>query len=200
MLSVAVIPLAPFLYREHAAVLVLLRPTKEVFLFAGFLVRRGDLWLPPVVLSALPILLGGVWVFFALGRAYREDLEEAELPGLAGRLLPRSRLDHLQETIDDRGMWVVFLGRLAAFPSSLVAAAAGSSGVSWREFLRADAAGGLLSLAVALTLGYGLGEAYESGGPWLTALGVAVLLALAVLLGRALTSRRRPRRQSADSE
>ena len=50
-------------------------------------------------------------------------------------------------------MRVVFLGRLAAFPSTLMAAAAGSSGVSWRAFVIADTAGALVSLGWLLGLG-----------------------------------------------
>ena len=187
-LAAGAVLLAPWLYREHTAVLVLLRPTKEVFLFAGFQGREGDVFLPVVVLAALPLLLGGVWLFFWLGRAYAEDLEDADLPGIAGRLLPKARLDQLREVLDERGMRVVFLGRLAMFPSSLMAAAAGSAGVEWREFVIADTAGALTSLALALGLGYALGETYEEAGPWLTAVGVVALVALAVVVGRALVS------------
>jgi membrane protein DedA with SNARE-associated domain len=180
--------LVPWLYREHAAGLVLLRPTKEVFLFEGFLVRKGDVALPVVVLAALPLLLAGVWVFFGLGRAYASELSEAELPGLAGRVMPKERIEQLQDVLERKGMRVVFVGRLAAFPSSLMAAAAGSSGVSWRAFVVADTAGALASLGMALGLGYALGEAYEDAGPWLTAVGVAALVVLAVVVGRALMS------------
>lgn len=179
---------APWLYREHAAVLVLLRPTKDVFLFAGFLSREGDVSLPVVVVAALPFLLGGVWLFFALGRAFADDLEDADLPGLAGRLLPKRRLDHLRQVLDDRGMRVVFLGRLAAFPSSLMAATAGAAGVAWKDFLIADTAGALVSLAVVVGIGYGLGEAYDEGGAWVTGGGVVVLVVLAIVVGRALSS------------
>jgi membrane protein DedA with SNARE-associated domain len=180
--------LVPWLYREHAAGLVLLRPTKEVFLFEGFLVRQGDVALPVVVLAALPLLLAGVWIFFGLGRAFQDDLADAELPGVAGRVLPKDRIDDLRDLLERKGMWVVFLGRLAAFPSSLMAAAAASSGVSWRAFVVADTAGALLSLAIAVEAGRVLGRAYEDAGPWLTALGVAVLVVLAGFAGRALTS------------
>jgi membrane protein DedA with SNARE-associated domain len=179
---------APWLYREHAAVLVLLRPTKEVFLFAGFQLREGDVSLPVVIVAALPLLLAGVWLFFALGRAYAEDLEDAELRGLAGRILPKRRLDHLRRVLDDRGMRVVFLGRLAAFPSSLMAATAGAAGVPWKDFLIADTAGALVSLGVVLGVGYGLGEAYDEGGAWVTGGGVVALVALAIVVGRALSS------------
>jgi membrane protein DedA with SNARE-associated domain len=178
--------LAPWLYREHAAVLVLMRPTKEVFLFAGFMVRRGDVGLPLVLVAALPILLGGVWIFFGLGRAYEADLEESELPGVAGRVLPKDRIDQLRDVLERKGTRVVFLGRLAAFPSSLMAAAAGSSGVSWRRFIVADTAGAVASLALAVGLGHALEGAYEDAGPWLTALGVAVAVVLAVLVGRSV--------------
>jgi membrane protein DedA with SNARE-associated domain len=180
--------LAPWLYEEHAAVLGLLRPTKEVFLFEGFLTSLGDLAVPVAVLAALPLLLGGVWIFFGLGRAYEDDLADAQLPGVAGRVLPKDRIDNMRDLLERKGMWVVFLGRLAAFPSSLMAAAAGSSGVSWRAFVVADTAGALLSMAIAIEAGRVLGRAYEDAGPWLTAFGVVVLVALAVWAGRVLTS------------
>lgn len=192
----AAVLVAPWLYREHAAVLVFLRPTKEVFLYAGFLMRQGDASPPVVVAAALPLLLGGVWLFFGLGRMYAREIAKGDLPGLAGRVLPKRRLDKLREVLDDRGMRVVFLGRLAAFPSSLTAAAAGSAGVSWKEFLLADTAGALVSLAALLAIGYGLGETYEEAGVWVTVAGVVVLAVLAVVVGRALSSGRSPRRSS----
>ena len=188
VLALIAIPLAPALYRDHVAVLVLLRPTKEVFLFAGFQLSEGHTSLLAVVACALPLLLGGVWVFFGLGRAYAESLREAQLPGLVGRLLPKRRLDAMCEVLDERGPGVVFLGRLAAFPSTLMAAAAGTSGLEWRRFLVADAAGALVSLAVLLSLGLALQETYESAGTWVTAAGVVVLATMVVLLGRSLTS------------
>ena len=77
--------------------LVFLRPTKEVFLFAGFAVREGNAWLPVIVLAALPLLLGGVWIFYGLGRVYADELSDAELPGIAGRLLPKKRIDQMQD-------------------------------------------------------------------------------------------------------
>ncbi len=164
--------------------LVLLRPTKEVLLFAGFAAHRGDVSLATVVLAALPILLGGVWLFYAIGRAHGT---ERELPGLLGRLLPRARLQPLRKAVERNGDKVLFLGRLAAMPSSLLAAAAGASGVEVRRFLIVDAAGALASLALMLGLGWLLDDAYESAGPWLTGLGVAAVAAVGVIIGRALS-------------
>jgi membrane protein DedA with SNARE-associated domain len=186
-LAIIAIPLAPALYRDHVALLVFLRPTKEVFLFAGFSVRNGDAWLPVIVLVALPVLLVGVWIFYGLGRLYGDDLAEADLPGIAGRLLPKKRIDQMRDVLEERGPRVVFLGRLAAFPSALMAAAAGASNVAWREFVVADTAGALLSMSLLLGAGYALGEAYDDAGPWVTVVGAAVLAALLLWLGRSLT-------------
>ena len=186
VLGIVAIPLAPFLFREHAAVLVLLRPTKEVLLLAGFLVRRGDASFPVVIAAALPILLGGVWVMFALGRAYADSLDAKDLPRLVRRVLPPKRIEDMKESIGERGMIVVFLGRLAAFPSTVVAAAAGASGVSTRDFLIADTAGALLSLGLLVSSGYLLGEAYDEAGPWVTLAGAVVLAVVVVVLGRTL--------------
>ena len=183
-LALVAIPLAPFLYREHPAVLVLLRPTKEVLLFAGYAAHRGDVSLATVVLAALPILLGGVWLFYALGREHGTD---RDLPGLLGRLLPRTRVQTLRKAVERNGEKVLFLGRLAAMPSSLLAAAAGASKVGLRRFLLVDTAGALTSLALMLGLGWVLDDAYESAGPWLTALGVAAIATVGVIIGRAIS-------------
>ena len=187
VLEVAAIPLAPALYRDHVALLTLLRPTKEVFLFGGFQVREGHAWLPTLLLAAIPLLLGGVWLFYALGRAYCEELADADLPGVAGRILPKARIDQMREVLEEKGPRVVFFGRLAAFPSTLMAAAAGASEVPFRQFAIADASGAIVSMCALYGIGYGLGEAYDEAGPWITGAGVVVLAVLLVVLGRALT-------------
>lgn len=187
VLSLVAIPLAPFLYREHPAVLVLLRPTKETLLFAGYSVHNHRASLAVVVAAALPILLLGVWQFYALGREYKSQLARKELPGIAGRVLPRDRVRKLQGAIDKRGRSVIFLGRLAAMPSSLIAAAAGASGFDRRTFLLVDTAGALTSLSLMLGVGWLLEDAYETAGPWLTGLGLAALVAAAVVIGRTLS-------------
>lgn len=186
-LGLLAIPLAPVLYEaDRVPLLVLLRPSKEVLLLAGFAVRRGDASIVAVVAAAVPLLLGGVWLLFATGRAYASRVEDLERSALARRVLPRKKLEAMVDAVCDRGMTIVFLGRLAAFPSTLVGAAAGAAEVPTRRFLLADAAGAALSMAVLLGAGYLLGETYEEAGPWLTAAGVAVLAAVALWLGRTL--------------
>jgi membrane protein DedA with SNARE-associated domain len=190
VLSIVAVFLAPWLYRDHVAGLVALRPTKEVLLFAGYQVRNGNVFWPVVAIATIPVLIVSVWVFYALGKSYRDDLDDADLPGIAGRMLPRDRVTSLRETVTDQGWSFVFLGRLAVMPSTLVAAAAGTSDMSTRTFLLADTAGAVVSAAMLITAGVLLGKTYESAGPWFTVLGAGVMIGLLVLLGRRLRARR----------
>ena len=183
VLAVIAIPLAPILYRDHFVALVFLRPTKEVLLAAGFLTREGEVGALPVLAAAVPLALFGVWLFYALGRAYRDEIIKADLPGIAGRVLSPKRINELRNGLCERGWWVVVVGRLAVFPSSLMAAAAGTSDMPARRFLIADGIGATLSVAAAFGAGFLLGEAYEEAGPWLTGIGVAALVAVVAAAG-----------------
>jgi membrane protein DedA with SNARE-associated domain len=187
---VVAIPLAPVLYHEdeRIALLVLLRPAKEVLLLAGYVARDdGVEVLVLSVFASIPLLVLTVWLFFALGRAYRREIADAELPGVAGRVLPSQRIADLQDGLRERGRSFVVLGRMAMLPSTLVAAAAGSAGMRTAEFLVADAVGAAASLVVVLGAGWLLGEAYETAGPWLSVLGALALFGAMLLVGRQLT-------------
>jgi membrane protein DedA with SNARE-associated domain len=186
IVAIAAIPLAPFLYNDHFLVLVLMRPTKEVFLAGGFLARQGEVALWSLVLAAIPLSIFGVWLFFFLGRAYQRQIESDSLSGIAGRTLTPARVKRFEKALDRKGSKLIFLGRLAVLSSSAVAAAAGAAGMEKQRFLFIDLAGGLLSIAYTVTAGYLLGEAYERAGPWLTGLGVVALALFAFILGRAL--------------
>ena len=184
--AIVAIPLAPFLYRDHFLLLVLMRPTKEVFLAGGFLARQGEVPIWALVLAAIPLSIFGVWLFFFLGRDYRREIESDSLSGMAGRILTPQRVKRFQDALDRKGLRLIFLGRLAVMSSAAVAAAAGTAGMQSRRFLLVDLAGGLVSIAYTVAAGYVLGAAYERAGPWLTALGAVALVAFAYILGRAL--------------
>jgi membrane-associated protein len=185
VLGIVAIPLAPVLFADHFVVLVLLRPTKEVLLASGFLLREGDISLVEVVAAAVPLAIFGVWLFYFLGRAYAEEIQAGEgLPRWAEKLLPPERIRKMCSVVERKGRGVVLLGRLAAFPSTLLGASAGVSGMEARSFLVADAVGGVLSITEVMVAGYVLGAAYKRAGPWLTVVGVVVLLGLLVGVGR----------------
>lgn len=184
IVSAVAIPLAPILIKSHPLVLVALRPTKEVLLIAGFFIRRGSLSAHGVVLAALPLLVGGVWLFFALGRVVG-PLDKID-NRIVKKLLPSDKVKDLQKILKRKGERLVFIGRLAAFPSSLLAAAAGSGKTKWRKFAIADGLGALASIVEIVGLGYLLGFAYKKAGPIVTVIGLVALVAGAVWLGRAL--------------
>lgn len=186
VLALLALPLAPVLWDDHFVLLVLLRPTKEVLLAGGFQLRRGEVNPLGLLVATVPLMLLGVWQFFALGRGYAKEIREGDLPGLGGRVLPVKRIGEICKVLSRKGSHLVLLGRLAAFPSALVAAAAGASRMSARDFLVADGIGGLLSVVEVVGAGVLLGEAYRQAGPWLTAAGVAVLLGMLWLFGRYL--------------
>jgi len=183
VLAIIAIPLAPALYRKHFVVLVLLRPTKEVLLAGGFLVRQHKVSLPMLMLASIPLLLLGVWHFYAIGRVYGDRITGDKMPKLARKLLPAKRIKAMCRVLEKRGTPVVLMGRLAAFPSTVIATAAGASDLETRRFLGADGVGGLLSFVEVVGAGYALGQAYEEAGPWLTWGGVAMLAVVAVLFG-----------------
>ena len=168
-------------------VLVLLRPSKEVLLAAGFLIRDGRVQLFPVLLAAIPLAILGVWHFYVLGQAWAKEINGDNLPGVARRMLPPKRITALTTVLDKKGVPVVLFGRLAAFPSTLIAAAAGASRMEPRRFLPADGLGGLLSVAEVLIAGYVFGAAYKSAGKGVTVVGIVVFIALLVAFGRWLS-------------
>lgn len=181
---------AKFLYNDHFLWLVLMRPTKEVFLFGGFLARRQQepSLLLQVVLAGLPLSVAGVWLFYYLGRHYSREIKAGELPGLAGKLLRAKKVRRLHEVLNGKGSKLVFLSRLAAFPSTATAAAAGSSNMRSSKFLPADALGALVSIAQVMTIGYVLGDLFDPDDPvisWsITSVAIAATFALLYLLGR----------------
>lgn len=186
VLALIAIPLAPLLYEDHFVLLTLLRPTKEVLLAGGFLLREGEVSPFALLVAAAPLMILGVWQFFALGRGYAAEIKRGDVPGVGGRLLPRSRIEAMRKLLGRKGTKVVFIGRLAAFPSTLVAAAAGASKMHTRKFLVADGLGGLVSIVEVVGAGMLLGSAYKEAGPWLTGVGVLALFAMLWLVGRYL--------------
>jgi membrane protein DedA with SNARE-associated domain len=185
-LGIIAIPLAPVLYEDHFVWLMLLRPTKEVFLAGGFFARQGDESFVLLYLAAIPISIFGAWLFYLLSRSYTKEIESGEVPGFAGKILKPERVKKFEKILDKRGPKLIFLGRLAVLSSAAVAAAAGAARMEPKQFYPWDLAGGLLAIAYTMAVGYFLGEAYEKAGPWITGLGFVAFIGFGYLIGRAL--------------
>lgn len=186
VLGLIAIPLAPFLYQKHFLVLVLLRPTKEVFLAGGFLARQDNVDLVQILIAAIPLSILGVWNFYLLGKAYAKEIQNDDLPGIAERVITPKRVKSFDKALDRKGPRLVLLGRMAVMSSAMVAAAAGATKMPGKDFYPADALGGFVSFAIATGAGFLLGHAYKAAGPWLTAVGALAVIGFAFILGRQL--------------
>jgi membrane protein DedA with SNARE-associated domain len=185
VVSVLAIPLAPVLYDDHFVLLVLLRPTKDMLLVGGFLVRDGSVGIVPLLLAAVPLAVLGVWHFYAIGLAYADELRSGDgLPKWAQTVVSPKRVKAMEKLVDHNLRLAVIVGRVSVFPSTILGAAAGVSRVPPREFLPLDAIGAGLSVLEVLIAGYAFGGAYESGGRLVTVIGVLLLIGGLVALGR----------------
>ena len=173
------LPLFPLLYREHFLILVFLRPTQGIILAGAFLARLGHVWLPTVLLAAIPLQVLTIWLYFALGRTWSKDIDrDDELPLLASRVLNRDQVRRLRDGLRKKGARLAFLARFAIFPTGLLSAALGASDLEPRRYLMADGAGLVAATGVSVGAGYVLGIAQDTAGPWLVAVGAAGLVVL----------------------
>lgn len=182
-IPLAAIPTIPWLLRGNISLLILLRPQKEFLLVGGGQARYlGEPELLTVFLAFLPLGLLAVPAFFIVGRAYGVRLREGDGPRWLQRAIDPRHLEIGQRVLARRGPVIAILGRFAALPPTVLAAAAGVSDVSWRAYLAADAVGAVLATSATLAVGYQLGRAYQDGGFWLTVVGVTLFGVAIVLL------------------
>ncbi|MFP4311475.1 MAG: DedA family protein [Nitriliruptoraceae bacterium] len=178
-IPLAAVPAIPFLLRDHITWLVLVRPQKEFLLVGGGQTRYlGEPGVLPLLLAYLPLGVLAVSAFFVVGRAYRTALRDQTGPAWLHRSVPPQQLELAQRVLARRGPAIAVIGRIAAMPPTVLAAAAGTSAVSPRRYLVADAVGSVLGFALAVGVGLALGRAYEEGGVWLTAIGVVLFTAM----------------------
>jgi len=183
-IPLAVIPAIPFLIsRGELALLVLLRPQKEfLILAAAQLARTGAPSVALLLAAYVPLMIVAVWAFFIVGRVFRPALDAGEAPRWLTRILPPQQLDVGRRVIARRGPLIAIMGRMAALPPTIMAAAAGASDVNGRRYLAADLVGALGSFALMVGAGLALGDAYDEYGIWVTVAGVIILIALIALI------------------
>lgn len=183
VVPLAAIPFFPWLLINNITLLVLLRPGKEFLLVGGGQNRYlGEPELATLFLAFLPLGLLAVPAFFVVGRAYGARLRDGTAPDWLTQAIRPHHVELGQRVLARKGPAIAILGRFAALPPTVLAAAAGVSDVSWRAYLAADAVGAVLATAVTIGVGYSLGRAYQDGGLWLTVAGVALFGLLILLL------------------
>jgi membrane protein DedA with SNARE-associated domain len=104
----------------------------------------------------------------------------------------RKRLEHAQAGIRDHGRLVVVVGRFLPVGRTLTTFTAGTLEMPWRRFAIADAIAACAWALYATMLGYAGGSSFEHSlwKPLVFALGIAVLLGLAIEVYRRVQKRR----------
>jgi membrane-associated protein len=141
-------------------VLLPLLPSETSVILAGVLASTGDLVLIAVVLcAALGAVIGdnaAYWIGHATTRGSSPWL-------LRGRR--KRQLAWAERQLDERGGYLIVVGRFIPAGRTLVTLACGVIRFDWRRFIRWDLLAGLLWAIYAAGLGYLGGRAFEQQ-PW----------------------------------
>jgi membrane-associated protein len=136
--------------------------------------RFLTLWAVVTVCAAL-----GDSVGYALGRRFGPRLRETKLIRKYGL----DAWDKAASVLERRGAWAVFFARFLPVLRTLTPAAAGASGLPFRKFLPATAAGAFLWSLVHISIGAALGEAAKQvEGALSTGFLVVAVVVIGVLL------------------
>ncbi len=158
--------------------LLLIRPSKDIQLWGGGLYRTtGEVNLLLLFLAWAPLMIIMNWAFFFIGRAYGPAIARGEGPRWIQRSVTPKNFALARTLLARKGPTIAILGRIAALPPTVLAAAAGTSDVNVWRYQLADTFGAVISFAVTVGIGALLGNAYERGGVWLAVAGVVLFFA-----------------------
>jgi membrane protein DedA with SNARE-associated domain len=164
-------------------------PSESTVIAAGVLAASGDLELLPTIASASAGAVVGDNISYHGGRFFGERLLDRVFRGKRRRHLERA-----ERALDNRGGYLIVVGRFIPGGRTAVTFAAGSLEWPWRRFIGFACLAGVLWGGYAALLGYFGGSAFEDEPlkGFLLAFGVALAVTATVELVR-----RRRRRQPA---
>jgi membrane protein DedA with SNARE-associated domain len=149
-------------------------PEELPLLTAGFLVYRGITQYPiTLAISFVGVMAGDNSLFF-LGRRFGTGL--LRYLGLA-RPRTRRRIERLETFMDRHGHMAIFYARFLTGVRALIYLTAGSAGVTLRRFIVYDTLGAIISVPLAVSLGYFFGDQIDLATRYLGGLDRLVLLA-----------------------
>jgi membrane-associated protein len=161
-------------------------PSETSVILGGVLAASGDLVLWLVILCAGAGAVLGDNTAFVIGRTAGHRIVERFFKGER-----RKRIDWAEEQVQERGGYLILIGRFLPGGRTAVTLACGLLEMPWHRFIRFDVLAGFLWAAYAALLGYFGGKAFEEA-PWkgfLLAFGVALAITGAVELYRWLKRR-----------
>jgi len=135
-------------------------PSEATVIAAGVLAGSGDLSIGLVILAAAVGAICGDNVSYWIGRIFGERI--------AGRLFAgdrRKHLDRAHRLLEERGGYLIIIGRFIPGGRTAATFAAGSLDWPWRRFIFFDVIAGVIWASYAALLGYFGGKTFESA-PW----------------------------------
>jgi membrane protein DedA with SNARE-associated domain len=151
-------------------------PSETSVILAGVLAATGDLMLFAVILAAGAGAVLGDNVSYWLGRYAGPWIVRRFFRGER-----RKRVDWAERQVQERGGYLILVGRFIPGGRTVVTLACGLLEMRWHRFIAFDLAAGLLWASYAALLGYFGGKAFEEQ-PWKGFL-VAFAVALAITGG-----------------
>jgi membrane protein DedA with SNARE-associated domain len=135
-------------------------PSETSVILAGVLASTGDLVLFAVILVAAAGAILGDNTAYVIGRTVGHRLVNRFFSGER-----RKRIDWAEQQIEERGGYLILVGRFIPGGRTAVTLACGLLEMRWRRFICFDVAAGLLWASYAALLGYFGGKAFEEQ-PW----------------------------------
>ena len=135
-------------------------PSETSVILAGVIASTGDLMLFAVILVAAGGAILGDNTAYVIGRTVGHRLVNRFFSGER-----RKRIDWAEQQIEERGGYLILVGRFIPGGRTAVTLACGLLEMRWRRFISFDVAAGLLWASYAALLGYFGGKAFEEQ-PW----------------------------------
>ena len=170
-------------------------PEETILALGGYMAQRGALRLDIVMTIGIVSAVTGDGIGYWLGRRYgRRAIERY---GRRVHITP-ARLDQVCALVARHGAWAVFCARFVAGLRFLAGPLAGATGLRPLAFAAGNVLGACLFVPIVVGLGYLFGRTFGDDIERLVrrvehvALGVALVLALVLVIARVVRGRRVP--------
>jgi membrane-associated protein len=162
-------------------------PSETSVILGGVLAATGDLFLGGVIVCAAGGAILGDNTAYFIGKFAGHRLVERFFKGER-----RKRIDWAEKQVEERGGYLIVVGRFIPGGRTAVTLACGLLEMRWRRFITFDVAAGFLWAAYAALLGYVGGRTFEEQPLYgfLIAFAVALAITGAVEVHRWIRKRR----------
>ena len=147
-------------------------PSETSVILGGVLAATGDLMLALVIACAAAGAILGDNTAYGIGRTAGHRIVERFFKGER-----RKRVDWAEKQVEERGGYLIVIGRFIPGGRTAVTLACGLLEMRWRKFISFDVAAGLVWASYAALLGYVGGRTFEENPLY------GFLIAFAVALG-----------------